>query len=65
MGRFLYKLIHWPHNRGSWQWDISCLVFLVIIFATPQEFLEEFTRNPLTSAGIHQRLLAFFGDFQP
>ena len=65
IGRFVYNVLYWPYERGSWQWDVSCLVFLVVIFATPSDFLEAYTRRPLDPGEIHQKLLAFLGAFQP
>jgi hypothetical protein len=47
MIRLLRNALYWTYDRGSWQWDVSCLIFIVIIFATPANFLESYTRNPL------------------
>lgn len=48
LGRFFYRVLFWTYDRGSWQWDVSCLFFLVVIFTTPQDFLMNNTQNPLT-----------------
>ena len=64
IGRLIYNVLYWTYERGSWQWDLSCLVFLVVIFATPPDFLESYTRTPLSPAEIHQRVLAFLQDFR-
>jgi hypothetical protein len=56
IGRFLYRAFYWTYERGSWQWDLSCLVFLVIIFATPQDFLENFTRHFMRPEEIRSNL---------
>jgi|GEM_PF-3181142 len=61
MGRFLYRVFFWTYERGSWQWDISCLVFILIIFTTPADFLMNFTRNPMTPDEIHGMIRHFFG----
>jgi hypothetical protein len=48
LGRFFYRVLFWTYDRGSWQWDVSCLFFLVVIFTTPQDFLMNYAENPLT-----------------
>ncbi len=53
IGRFLIRVFYWSYSRGSWQWDIFCLFFLLVIFATPSSFLLEYTRHPLTPDQIH------------
>ena len=63
IGRFIYNVLSWPYERGSWQWDVSCLIFLVVIFATPREFLEGHTMNPLGPTEIHEKLRAFLEGF--
>lgn len=57
--RFLIAVFYWTYSRGSWQWDLSCLVFIIIIFATPRDFLENYTRNPLTPEQIRNALRSF------
>jgi hypothetical protein len=61
IGRFLYRSFFWTYDRGSWQWDISCLVFIVIIFTTPADFLMDFSRHPMPPREIHRILLHFLG----
>ena len=53
ISRLLYRAFYWTYDRGSWQWDVSCLVFILIIFTTPSDFLSHFTRHPLTPQQIH------------
>ena len=59
-GRLLYRAFYWTYERGSWQWDVSCLVFIVIIFTTPSDFLSQFTRHPLQPQEIHSIVEKFF-----
>jgi hypothetical protein len=61
IGRFLYRVFYWTYERGSWQWDVSCLVFILIIFTTPPDFLSQFTRHPMNSREIHALLTHFLG----
>jgi hypothetical protein len=61
IGRLLYRSFYWTYDRGSWQWDISCLVFLLIIFTTPSDFLSHYTLHAMTPGEIHRFLLEFLG----
>lgn len=35
------NIILWSYERGSWQYDVLCVVILAFIFLTPKEFLDE------------------------
>jgi len=61
---FLKNVFYWTYERGSWQWDLACLAFLVVIFATPPGFLEDYTRHPLSPVEIRQLLLDVLGRFR-
>jgi hypothetical protein len=43
MGFFgvIKKIILWSYERGSWQWDILCVVILGFIFLTPNWVFDE------------------------
>lgn len=60
MKRFLAAIFYWTYERGSWQWDLSCLFFIIVIFTTPQDFLESFTRRPLSPAEIRGLIVSLF-----
>ncbi len=30
------NVINWNYERGSWQWDVLCLLILAFIFLTPK-----------------------------
>ncbi len=32
------NVINWNYERGSWQWDVLCIVILAFIFLTPKEW---------------------------
>jgi hypothetical protein len=34
----LKKIILWSYQRGSWQYDLLCILILVFIFLTPSEW---------------------------
>lgn len=57
--RFFHRVFFWNYERGSWQWDLSCLFFLFVIFTTPPDFLQEFTRHRLAPREIHSILVAW------
>jgi hypothetical protein len=56
--RFFYRVFFWTYNRGSWQWDLMCLFFLVIIFGTPRDFLAKYSLHPMTPLEIRTSLAA-------
>ena len=58
---FLVRSFFWTYSRGSWQWDICCLVFLCIIFTTPRDFLMSYTHRPLTPDQIESIVKSFLG----
>jgi hypothetical protein len=30
------NVINWNYERGSWQWDVLCILILAFIFLTPK-----------------------------
>lgn len=52
IGRFFYRVFFWTYSRGSWQWDLMCLFFLLIIFGTPRNFLEKYSLHPMSPTEI-------------
>jgi hypothetical protein len=59
MKRFLWAWFYWTYTRGSWQWDLFCLFFLLIIFTTPHDFLESYTRHPMAPDKIRAIVASF------
>jgi hypothetical protein len=35
------KIIEWNYQRGSWQWDVLCIVILCFIFLTPKAWFDK------------------------
>ena len=35
----LKKVLFWSYERGSWQYDLMCVLILLFIFAFPNKFL--------------------------
>jgi len=46
--RALVRAVFWPYERGSWQYDIICLVILLFIFLTPAAWYHDQPRLELT-----------------
>jgi hypothetical protein len=61
--RFFVAIFYWTYPRGSWQWDLYCLVIIIIIFWTPADFLETYTRNPMSPEEIRQAVAKFIDSF--
>lgn len=36
----LKKILFWSYERGSWQYDIMCVLILAFIFLAPNRFFE-------------------------
>lgn len=37
----LKNIIQWNYQRGSWQWDVLCIVILIFIFLTPKAWFDK------------------------
>ena len=35
------NIIRWRYARGSWQWDVLCILILIFIFFTPKEWFDK------------------------
>lgn len=35
------KFILWRHERGTWQYDVFCLLIIAFIFVTPKNWFEK------------------------
>ena len=43
----LTKIFFWTYPRGSWQYDLICVVILAFIFLTPRSILDGSAFNRL------------------
>lgn len=60
--RFLHTLrglLLWRHERGSWQYDVMCVLILVFVFGSPRAWFRDL---PLTSAEDGIQILRKVGD---
>ncbi|HSP07595.1 MAG TPA: hypothetical protein VLR94_10480 [Acidobacteriota bacterium] len=60
MKRVLAAALYWTYERGSWQWDVMVLCFLLVIFGTPRDFLESFSHRALAPDQIRSIILSFW-----
>ena len=45
----LRPTVLWSHRRGSWQYDIICVLILAFIFLTPRAFFGDQPRPPIAA----------------
>ena len=41
------KTLNWSYERGSWQYDLLCLLIIAVIFLVPSRFFSERDRGGL------------------
>lgn len=51
VGRAIKRVLLWSYERGTWQYDVLCLVILAFVFLTPRSV---FDRS--TAGGAQERL---------
>lgn len=49
----LKKVLFWSYERGSWQYDVMCVLILLFIFAFPNRFLHT-AQTTDASAGFEE-----------
>jgi len=42
----LKKVLFWSYERGSWQYDVMCVLILAFIFALPSAYFHSRPYNP-------------------
>jgi hypothetical protein len=52
MLKMLRNIILWSYERGSWQYDVLCLLILAFIFLTPSSLFKKPDQKP--AAPAHQ-----------
>jgi len=55
------NFILWNHERGTWQYDVFCLLIIAFIFLTPKAWFEKRERLATQTA----RLIVKAEDFSP
>jgi len=44
------NVIQWNHERGTWQYDVFCLMIIAFIFLTPKAWFEKADKATQTVA---------------
>ena len=58
---FIKKFVLWRYERGTWQYDIFCLLIIAFIFLTPKMWFEKREKLATQTA----RLIIQAEDFSP
>lgn len=58
---YIKKFVLWRYERGTWQYDIFCLLIIAFIFLTPKTWFEKREKLATQTA----RLIVQAADFSP
>lgn len=47
----LKKILFWSYERGSWQYDVMCVLILAFIFLSPNRIFHSSTSTPVIARG--------------
>ncbi len=61
MSDSIKKIVQWQHERGTWQYDVFCLLIVAFIFLTPPAWFDKKERLTTQTA----RLIVKAQDFSP
>jgi hypothetical protein len=50
------NVLLWSHERGSWQYDILCLLIVATIFVVPSRYFGDRDRVPATQANDDKQI---------
>ena len=52
------RIILWAYERGTWQYDIFCLLIVAFIFLTPKEWFagKEMDTTPKTRTAVQSKV---------
>lgn len=56
------NFIQWNYERGSWQYDVFCLLIVAFIFLTPKTWFEKRERLATQTARLVVKAQDFSGD---
>jgi hypothetical protein len=53
------RMILWDHERGTWQYDVFCLLIIAFIFLTPKEWFagKEMDTTPKAASVVQSKVL--------
>jgi hypothetical protein len=49
------KIILWSYERGTWQYDVLCLLIIAFIFLTPSSLFQKPTPTPTPTTVIEHQ----------
>jgi hypothetical protein len=55
MWKSVKHVLLWSYERGSWQYDVLCLLILAFIFLTPSRWFNEHETSPASPAAKSAR----------
>ena len=58
---FIKQFVLWRYERGTWQYDVFCLLIIAFIFLTPKTWFEKKEKLATQTA----RLIVQAADFSP
>jgi hypothetical protein len=50
----LKKILFWSYDRGTWQYDLMCVLILAFIFLTPNSFFRASTLPHSVRIGVQE-----------
>ncbi len=50
------NILLWSHQRGSWQYDVLCLIIIAVIFLAPSRYFGDRDRLPALKANAAQKI---------
>ncbi|GBC81677.1 hypothetical protein HRbin10_00789 [bacterium HR10] len=51
----LKNVLLWSYERGTWQYDVLCLLILAFIFLTPSSWFNRSNAGSIPQRGMEQR----------
>jgi len=51
----LKSILLWSYERGTWQYDVLCLLILAFIFLTPSHWFNRSGASSVSHRGVEQR----------
>jgi hypothetical protein len=55
------NVLLWSYQRGSWQYDVLCLIIVALIFLAPSRYFGDRDRLPMKKANAAQKIASNAG----
>jgi len=57
LGRAIVNVVLWSYERGSWQYDVMCILIIGFILLTPRSWFQaDFKHHPPPAAALQRSL---------